>query len=433
MSSRMLARRALAAAAIPLLAVSGLSQTFGPDFVNDYTLVDLGGPPGVPAPLGGLTFKAGDNNKLLIGGAANSGLGAVHEITVTRDPQGHVNGFSGSATQLATAPNIDGGLTYGPGGVLFFVTYNDNRMGQLKPGSTAPDKFIDLTPLGVCSSTGALYFVPAGFPGAGAMKLASYNCGNWYEGTFAPDGSGTYNLSSVAPKALLTGGPEGMVYIDATNPGFSADSVLVSEYSSGRVSAYQVDASGDPLPATRRDFLLSLNGAEGAAIDPLTGDFLFSTFGGGDRVIVVQGFNAPTVYCSGKTHSAGCVPTIQFAGAPALTGPDTFSVSSQLEPNNVNGALVWGLAPASVPFAGGILCVQAPSLGSFGGQSSGGNPGIAIDCSGKLGFDVKQSFFTGHGLAAGTSVYMQFLARDPGSAPPNNVSLSDALTYVIQP
>ena len=48
-------------------------------------------------------------------------------------------------------------------------------------------------------------------------------------------------------------------------------------------------------------------------------------------------------------------------------------------------------------------------------------------------FDVKQSFFSGHGLTAGSAVYMQFLARDPGTAPPNAVSLSDALTYIIQP
>ena len=42
--------------------------------------------------------------------------------------------------------------------------------------------------------------------------------------------------------------------------------------------------------ATRRDFITVLEGAEGAAIDPLTGDFLFSTFGGGHRIIVVRGF-----------------------------------------------------------------------------------------------------------------------------------------------
>ena len=33
-------------------AVSAQAQTFGPDFVTDYSFVDLGSPPGVPTPLG---------------------------------------------------------------------------------------------------------------------------------------------------------------------------------------------------------------------------------------------------------------------------------------------------------------------------------------------------------------------------------------------
>jgi hypothetical protein len=39
--------------------------------------------------------------------------------------------------------------------------------------------------------------------------------------------------------------------------------------------------------------MTGLSGAEGAALDPLTGDFLFSTFGGGSRVIEVRGFAVP--------------------------------------------------------------------------------------------------------------------------------------------
>jgi hypothetical protein len=40
-------------------------------------------------------------------------------------------------------------------------------------------------------------------------------------------------------------------------------------------------------------FISGLDGAEGALLDPVTGDFLFSTFGGGSRVIAVRGFAAP--------------------------------------------------------------------------------------------------------------------------------------------
>jgi hypothetical protein len=63
----------------------------------------------------------------------------------------------------------------------------------------------------------------------------------------------------------------------------------VSEFQSpGRVSAYEVNANGDPIPSTRRTFIDGLDGAEGAAFDPLTGDFLFSTFGGGDLIVRVS-------------------------------------------------------------------------------------------------------------------------------------------------
>jgi hypothetical protein len=91
----------------------------------------------------------------------------------------------------------------------------------------------------------------------------------------------------------VPGGPEGFVYIDAANPALGVNSMLISEYSAGAVGAYQVDDMGNRLVATRRTFLSGLSGAAGAAIDPVTGDFLFSTFGGGSRVVRVSGFLAP--------------------------------------------------------------------------------------------------------------------------------------------
>lgn len=144
--------------------------------------------------------------------------------------------------------------------------------------------------------------MPAGFGGAGKIKLVSYGGGQWYSAVLVSDSGGTYDLSlltqvDVDPSTVgmqnLPGGPEGFVYIAAGNPGFGVNSLLLSEYNAGVVSAYEVDADGNPLLATRRVFLTDLTGAEGAAIDPLTGDFLFSTFGGGSQVAVVRGFNAP--------------------------------------------------------------------------------------------------------------------------------------------
>ena len=154
----------------------------------------------------------------------------------------------------------------------------------------------------MAQSHAAVGFVPAGFGGAGLIKLVSWGGGQWYSGSIAPDGGGTFDLVGLAQVDLnvssggmqvVPGGPEGFVYISGANAGFGVSSMLVSEYSANQVGAYEVDANGDPLVATRRTFLSGLAGAEGAVIDPLTGDFLFSTFGGGSRVVRVSGFIAP--------------------------------------------------------------------------------------------------------------------------------------------
>ncbi len=265
-----------------------------PFYAPHYASIDMGAVPGLPSPYGGLTFLPGDSNTLLIGGSANSLSAAIYEIGVTRNASDHITGFSGTATIFAvatgTTSGIDGGLTYGPDGVLFYTTYSDNTIGQIKPGSTGPDRVIGLTPLGVASSTGTLMFVPSGFPGEGRLKIASFSSGDWYDATVTPDGVGTFDVVGVTQVVNIGGGPEGIAYVHGGNPGFAQDSILVSEFSAGRSSSYEIDANGDPIGVTRRDFISSLGGAEGAVIDPVTGDFLFSTFGGGDRIVVVTGF-----------------------------------------------------------------------------------------------------------------------------------------------
>lgn len=265
----------------------------GADFIADYTFANLGSVAGLPNNYGGLVFKAGDPNKILIGGAANTANGGLYEVSVTRGVGGHITGV-GSATLLGPAAFNDGGFAYGPGGVLFSSRWPVNELQQYLPGDFTPDKFVDLNPLGVASSHAALNFVPAGFDGAGQFKGVSWSGGQFYTFGFAPDGLGTFDITSATLEVTLGGGPEGFVYIDGANAGLGGDdSLLVSEYSAGTVGVYDIDSNGNPILATRRDFLTGLTGAEGAAIDPLTGDFLFSTFGGGSEIVVVQGFLVP--------------------------------------------------------------------------------------------------------------------------------------------
>lgn len=291
-------RNGIAGIFLSLALVSGMpvahaQPAVAPDYAADYSLLDLGTPPGVKGRLGGLSLLPWDRNTLVIGASANNPNGSLFAIGLERDAEQHIIGFNGTARPFASAPEIDGGLVFGPGGVLFYTGYNENLLGQIKRGSVAPDRVIDLGELGISKSVGSLNIVPAGFGNAGELRIASYNTGNLYSARLVPDGQGTFDLDGIALETRLANGPEGLVYVPTGSPLFPGPAMLVSEFGASKVSAFDVDLDANPVFATRRDFVTGLNGAEGGAIDPLSGDFLFSTFGTANRVIVVGGFASP--------------------------------------------------------------------------------------------------------------------------------------------
>lgn len=292
--------RFLAAVGLGLSVIGACSaQTLQPPFDSVYSVVDLGTPTGVPGALGGLTLKIDDSDTLLIGGDANGAAGAVYAVPLMREC-GRVVGFDGPAVQFATAPNIDGGLAYGPGGVLFFTRYSMHQLGQILPGGSAMHRSDALGVNGFAGSVGAMQVVPQAYAASGgALAAAAYNSGQWARIALTPAGDGSFDIVVSAPVVTLTGGPEGIIYVPSGSPLFPKPSVLVSEWAAGSVGAYEIDANGNPNPSTRRAFITGLNGAEGAFIDPATGDFYFSTFGGGNRVIAVRGFLAA---CPGDTN-----------------------------------------------------------------------------------------------------------------------------------
>src|SRR5690606_29945862 len=122
---------------------------------------------------------------------------AIYSVGVTRDPvTQRITGFAGSATFYADAPYLDGGLAFGPGGVLFYATYEGGVVGQIKPGSTSPDKTTLTSSIGLGGNGGGLQFVPDGFAGAGQLKLYRYSTGIWRTVPFTPDEYGTYELGT---------------------------------------------------------------------------------------------------------------------------------------------------------------------------------------------------------------------------------------------
>lgn len=286
--------RTLFASAL-VLAVSAAAhgQTIDPFYAGNYSYVNLGSAPNVPTAYGGLVGKAGDANTLLLGGAANGESGAVYNVGVNRTLVNglmRITSFSGSSSQYSTAPQIDGGLTYAPNGNLLFTGYSGNQIGQIKPGSTSPDL---ITTLSSYNSVGSLLFAPGSTPASGNLKVLSYNASVWYTVAYTLNAStGLYAFGTPTNPITLSGGLEGAVYVPGGSALFSSPSVLVDEYLTGAVAAYTLDANNDPIASSRRVFISGLSGVEGAYIDPSTGDFLFSTYGGNNQVIAVRGFQA---------------------------------------------------------------------------------------------------------------------------------------------
>jgi Bacterial Ig domain len=318
---RPLAQLAACLALMGALPLYGPAQTLDPYYQSSYNLRDVGAVPDLPLRYCGLTLKAGDPNTLLIGGDAEDPSAQIYQIALVRDATGHISGFSGSVKPFAAAPGLpgsnggmDAGLIYGPDNVLFYTSYSDNSIGQIKSGQTSVSKQTDLNTIGIPNSPGGLVLVPAGLPGAGRLKILTFNDSMWYDTTLSPDGSGTFNLAPVSRSVLLGGGMglEGAFYVAAGNPQFPKPSVLVADWNGDRIVSFEVDANGDPLPETQRVFATDMNSVDGAAVDPLTGDFLFSSFSKG------------LVWVIGRLGLAGLTVTITSPvnnstfGAPAF-------------------------------------------------------------------------------------------------------------------
>lgn len=273
------------------------SQELTAEFVTaGYTLTDLGSVDQLPSRYGGLTIRPEQPNTLYICGYANDTPGKLYTVPLVRDPETHhITGFADSASFYADAPDNDGGLWFAPNGTLLFTRYSMNHLGQILPDNTYVT--IPLADYGINSSVGSLALVPSGYPGAGNLIIVSYNAAIFYNVPFTIDGSGQYILANKTGEVSVVGlanGPEGIAYVPPGSLGFPNLSMAVSSYGDGTVMVFEVGPEGLPDPATAREMVTGLTGAEGALIDPVTGDFLFSTFGGGDKVIRISGFVAPS-------------------------------------------------------------------------------------------------------------------------------------------
>ncbi len=341
--------RPLSASAMLLACLIGLTtqaQTLTQAYIDaGYSIFSLGSVTGLVAPYGGLTIRPDQPNTLWIGDRANTALGAIHSVPLTRDAgTGRITGFAGPAALHAPAPFIDGGLHFAPNGTLLYTRYPSNRIGQVLPNGDSASVY--LPPVGSNIYVGSLMMVPWGFPGAGNLVLASYVGTLAHLVPYSYDAQGYLVPEPQTATASLwpCNGPEGLAAVPMGSPGFAVPSILACSFSSGRVYVFEADASGMPIAGTGQLMITGLAGAEGAVIDPLTGDFLFSTFSNAPAVYRVSGFSAPSSV-GGETDAR---PGIQAWPNPATSSLMVrcadLTASASLDLRSADGRSVRSLA-----------------------------------------------------------------------------------------
>mgnify|MGYP001259051859 CR=1 FL=1 len=419
-------------AALFLLAAAGRAsaQVIGGPWSGQYGIANLGSAPGVPGFYGGVVFAPDDPSHLLIGGNANTSIGAVYSIRVQRDSLGHIVGFASSATKLADAPFVDGGLAFAPGGVLLYTAFPINVLGQIQPGASGPSKTALLAGVGVGGSAGGCAVVRPAPGGPLRIKLTSPGIARWYDAPLTPDGNGGFDVGLATPRGPAVPSAGSMVYVDADEPGFAVDTALVTSCN-GFVGAYSLDSNGD-IVSLLGSFVLSIAGcADGMTVDPLTGDLLIAIWDL-KRIHVVRGFTGTATYCSASAIVGACSPAIGSSGTPSLSGLDDFVVSAARVPPGQSGLEIWSLAPAQAPYYSAFLCLSQPIRRiPFLVSAAGGGAG-ATSCTGVLSHPWTHSFLGANGLGAGTTVYTQFVVRNPAPTAPA-LLLSDALRFTVTP
>jgi hypothetical protein len=273
-----------------------------PTFATVYTAYQLGPVPGVPDPLGGCVIRRADTDTLWIAGGSEGAGGALYTIKLRRDACHHIIGFDGTATKVADTPYIDANVVEATADTLLYTQWPQNKVSTIRVTATSPDVTVDLSALGYPDSPGGIGFVPPPLATAGQLRTVTWPAGHWFHLAYTVD-AGTWSFpaameasSSASP---LPNNPGGFAYVPAGSPLFPNQSVIVSQWSTmgpsaDRVVVYEVDANGDPIESSQKDFFMKFPRPWGAYFEPVTGDYLFLTWGAGmDRIYLVEGFAAP--------------------------------------------------------------------------------------------------------------------------------------------
>ena len=127
--------------AVSLLLLSATTltaQTVAAPFDATYSTIVLTAP-GIVS-YGGTAFLPTDPDTLLVAPWPST---TIYAVPLLRDALGRIQS-AGQATVAATGGGTDGGLAFGPTGVLFCTWFGPNRVSQILPGSAVTNRVDDL-------------------------------------------------------------------------------------------------------------------------------------------------------------------------------------------------------------------------------------------------------------------------------------------------
>jgi hypothetical protein len=293
-----------------LASTGATAQSISAPFSSSYTILNLGNP-GIDS-YGSVAINPSSPDTLYFGGGGAPG---IYSIDVTRGVGGNITGFSGAASLVVSnVPDTFGNLAFAPNGDLLYTDFANDAIGEIKPGSSSPDKIVSLAPEGVAEASN-LALIPNGFGNNGAFEVFDFSDGTEYDLPLTPDGSGTYNIGTATPATTGVGTIAGIAYVAAGNPDFGTNSALAANYDAGTMFAYQVSGSGSLILSSQQTFMTSDNDPGGEYIDPVNGDLLFASAG---EVGVVEGFQGPTTPGTPEPGTLGLLAGLGVSGATVL-------------------------------------------------------------------------------------------------------------------
>lgn len=211
------------------------------------------------------------------------------------------------------------------------------------------------------------------------------------------------------------------------------------DFSSGTALGYKTDTtggnSGSPVIHEPTGSVIGVHTHGGCGTDGSGANQGTSASNGGWQAAlaaplgVCQSQSSTSTYCTAKSSTVTCIPTIASVGTPSSGGgPGSFLITSANQVNGQNGLMIYGTLPAATPFLGGFLCVGGTVLRTPGQSTGGSTP-----CTGTFSFDMGGLIASGQdpNLTCGATVYTQYWTRDTTAPPPNNVNLTQGLRFDI--